>query len=86
MSWSPQRSPQAPASPRRYLPFSTADSIALFSNNCLPGLSLPPFPSPDLSPPFSQQVKSIWKRTLLIFLVRPIILGFPITHLILLPS
>lgn len=32
MNWSPQCSPQALSSPRRYLPVSTADSIALFSN------------------------------------------------------
>ena len=27
MSWSPQRSPQAPASIRRHLPFSTAERL-----------------------------------------------------------
>ncbi len=82
MSWSLQRSPQAPASLRRYLPFSTARRLyRLHSNNCLPGHTLPHSRHPAF-PPFSQQVKSIRKRTLLIFLVCPIILGFLITHLI----
>lgn len=83
MSWSPQRSPLAPASPRRYLPFSTADAIALFSNNCLPGLSLPPFPPRDLPPIFS--AGKIVLETLSPHLVCPIILGFLITHLIFYP-
>jgi hypothetical protein len=82
MSWSPQRSPQACQS-CRYLPFSTTDSIALYSNNCLPGLSLPPFPPPDLPPIFS--AGKIDLETHSPHLVCPIILGLFITHLILYP-
>ena len=81
---SPQRSPQVPQS-SSLSPFlySRASPSPCFLTTASHGLPLPPFPSPGLPPFFSQQVKSIWKRTLLIFLVRPIILGFLITHLIL---
>lgn len=83
MSWSPQRSPLVPASPRRYLPFSTADSIVLYSNNCLPDLSPPPFSPPDLPLIFS--AGKIHLETHTPHLVCPIILGFLITHLIFYP-
>ena len=88
MSWSPQRSPLRPLPVLVAItrPLQQSVSIAFISNNCLPGHTHTPIPSPGL-PPFSQQVKSIWKRTLLILLVRPIIiLGFLITHLIFCPQ